>query len=149
MTTVRIGGVHDLNTSDTDGIAYSIFFQGCNRCCEGCHNPALQSFHDGIEIEVATILASIEEHLHIYDAAAFLGGEPLEQPEALQELLIGVKALGLETWLYTGYQLDQVPSEIATYCDVIVAGEYDQELQTGGFPASSNQIVFDKRRKAA
>ncbi|MCW2279249.1 4Fe-4S single cluster domain-containing protein [Heliophilum fasciatum] len=149
MTTVRIGGINDLNTSDSDGITVSIYFQGCYRQCRGCHNPTLQSFHDGVEMTVESIVFYIKKHRNFYDAVAFLGGEPLEQPEALQELLLGLKAIGLETWLYTGYQLDQVPDAIAIHCDVIVAGEYNQQLRTGGFPASSNQIVLDKRRKAA
>ncbi|MBC9786503.1 radical SAM protein [Heliobacterium chlorum] len=147
MTTVRIAGFNDLNTSDADGIAFCIFFQGCHRQCPGCHNPELQSFDCGKEMDTDEIIQRIQANQRFYDAVVFVGGEPMEQPNALKVLLAAVKSIGLSTWLYTGYNIFSISDDIIDLCDVIIAGEYRQELHTGGFPASSNQIIVDRRKE--
>ncbi|WP_216364577.1 4Fe-4S single cluster domain-containing protein [Moorella sp. E308F] len=134
-----------MSTIDTDGIAFSIFFQGCRRRCPGCHNPELQPFEGGQQLNTEDIITKITKHLDWYDAVCFLGGEPLEQPEALTDLLDKSKDLGLERWLYTGYEVKDIPAKIYNLCSVIVAGEFRQDLFTGGFPASLNQMVIDRR----
>lgn len=142
MTIVRLGGINTLSTNDTDGIAASIFFQGCRFSCKGCHNPELQTFDGGEITTTGEVIKRIKENIDWYDAVAFMGGEPLEQPEALLALLLKTKALGLKRWLYTGHSIGLVPDDIKNLCDVIVAGPYVEELRTGGFPASSNQQVI-------
>ncbi|MBC9786400.1 radical SAM protein [Heliobacterium chlorum] len=142
-----VGGFNDLNTSDAGGgIAYSVFFQGCSRGCPGCHNPELQDPDGGMDIESADILLRIQKYRNHYDAVVFVGGEPLEQPDALIHLLIGINEMGLESWLYTGFSYEDIPKEISRRCTVIVAGEYREKLHTGAFPASNNQIIIDNRR---
>ncbi|MBC9786663.1 radical SAM protein [Heliobacterium chlorum] len=147
MPKVRIAGFNDFNTSDTDGIAFSIFFQGCHRRCPGCHNPELQSFDGGEEVDTDEIIQRIQANQRFYDAVVFVGGEPLEQPVALKALLAAVRSIGLSAWLYTGYYILTISDDIIDLCDVIIAGEYRQDLYTGGFPASSNQIVLDRRKE--
>lgn len=144
MVEVIIGGIEALVLNDTDGIAASVFFQGCPFRCKGCHNPELQPFEGGIKTTTDNVMQEIMKHVEWYDSVAFMGGEPLAQKEALTELLIRTKELGLKRWLYTGYEIDDVPDEVKALCDVIVAGPYVEELRTGGFPASSNQIVYRK-----
>ena len=39
------------------------------------------------------------------------GGDPLMQIEPLLELAKGIKALGLNIWLYTGYTFEQIMSD--------------------------------------
>ncbi|MTV50783.1 4Fe-4S cluster-binding domain-containing protein [Heliobacillus mobilis] len=147
MTTVRIAGFNDLNTSDADGIAFSIFFQGCHRRCPGCHNPELQSFDGGMEMDTDEIIHQIQANKRFYDAVVFVGGEPMDQPDALTALLAAVRSIGLSTWLYTGHNIFSISDDIIDLCDVIIAGEYRQELHTSGFPASSNQIIVDRRKE--
>ncbi|MZP28663.1 4Fe-4S cluster-binding domain-containing protein [Heliobacterium undosum] len=147
MQTVRVAGFHDFNTTDANGIAFSIFFQGCRKRCPGCHNPELQPMDGGEEMAIDDIFARLRKHRAVYDSVVFLGGEPMEQPEALRTILAAVKSFGLETWLYTGYDLNKIPEVIIDLCDVIVAGEYREDLRTGAFPASSNQIVYHRRKE--
>lgn len=142
LVSIRLGGIDPLTLNDTDGIAASIFFQGCPFMCKGCHNPELQSFEGGEETTTSHVINKIKEHIGWYDSIAFMGGEPLEQPEALTDLLLQAKALGLRRWLYTGYTLKNVPDDIKNLCSVIVAGRYIDDLKTGGFPASSNQQIY-------
>ncbi len=142
MTSIILGGVNALSTNDTDGISACIFFQGCPFRCEGCHNPELQTVDGGIETTTDAVMQEIMKHIDWYDSVAFMGGEPLAQKEALIDLLERTRALGLLAWLYTGFELKDVPNDIKVLCDVIVAGPYMDELRTGGFPASSNQQIY-------
>lgn len=146
---IRIGGTQELDLIDTDGVAFSVFFQGCKKRCRGCHNPELQPMNEGTEEYVDRIMAKVRKNLEWYDSVAFMGGEPLEQPEALMQMLDEIEEMGLERWLYTGYEINEVPKEITEKCSVIVAGPYKEELNTGGFPASSNQVICDRRNTDA
>ncbi|MDP4224886.1 MAG: 4Fe-4S cluster-binding domain-containing protein [Bacteroidota bacterium] len=137
----NIGGVEYLDMIDTDGLAIGVYFQGCKRRCKGCHNPTLQTFDNGFEMDVKDIFKPILEHINEYDSIAIMGGEPLEQLDALEELLKISSSYGLKSWLYTGYNYEEVPWHICKLANVIVAGEYIEELRTNGFPASSNQVV--------
>ncbi|BAF60336.1 organic radical activating enzymes [Pelotomaculum thermopropionicum SI] len=144
---VKVGGFDDLNTGDALGkVAFSIFFQGCRRRCPGCHNPELQPFEGGREIDAQEIIDRIWRNRDWYEAVVFVGGEPLEQPKALEHLLKFIRGTNIEAWLYTGYSPGEIPEPIAALCDVIVAGEYRDDLKTGGFPASSNQVIIRKER---
>lgn len=141
-----MGGYNEMSLADTDGVAFSMFFQGCKKRCKNCHNPELQPFNGGEETMTDQVVQKIKKNLSWYDSVAFIGGEPMEQPEALKEILKEVKVLGLERWLYTGYEADEIPEDIKELCSVIIAGEYREDLHTGGFPASSNQQIIDYRR---
>jgi anaerobic ribonucleoside-triphosphate reductase activating protein len=141
-----LGGINALSTNDTDGLCASVFFQGCNIHCPGCHNPELQPFDPTKLTNTDQVMATIEKNRDWYDAVAFMGGEPLCQPSALLDLLRRVKKLGLDTWLYTGREFRTLPIEVIEGCDVIVAGPYIEDLATGGFPASRNQVFVDRRK---
>ncbi len=144
---VTVGGFNDLATIDAgDAIALSVFFQGCKKRCPGCHNPGLQPFEGGMELDTQDIEKRIWRNRDWYGAVVFLGGEPLDQPEALEALLNFVRGTDLESWLYTGYEPKDIPPGIAELADVIVAGPYIDALKTGGFPASSNQEVIRRTR---
>lgn len=66
------------------------------------------------------------------DGTTFLGGEPLQQPENLLWLLRKLKACGIGTMVYTGYEADEISdsemfSKICEYADILVIGRYDEE----------------------
>lgn len=140
---MRIAGLKTLDTNDADKLAIAVYFQGCSMKCKGCHNPDLQDQEGGVEMSVQEILDFIEEKRDWHGAVVFLGGEPMEQMADLYDLLIGIH--GLDKWLYTGWDYNCIPHRIVDECDVIVAGAFVEELATGSFPASSNQIVDDRR----
>lgn len=144
MIDITIGGIEVLTLNDADGIAASIFFQGCPFRCKGCHNPELQTFEGGIKTTTSKVMREIIKHIDWYDSVAIMGGEPLAQERALTDLLRRIRLVNLKVWLYTGYRIEEVLSEIKALCDVIVAGPYVEELKTRGFPASSNQVVWRK-----
>lgn len=147
MKSLRVGGFNELSTIDADSLAFVIYFQGCSRHCKGCHNPEFLPFDKGIDMTIDKILAKISKNYTWYKAVVFQGGEPLEQP--LFELITlanSIKSLfGLDVWLYTGYDYEEVPAVVKEHFDVIKAGAYIEELKTDGFLASSNQKIY--RRK--
>ncbi len=142
METVKIGGINELSFIDSEGIGCSIFFQGCKHRCINCQNPELQCFDGGEEKTIDDIIDYIKKNRSWYDSVAFMGGEPLDQPESLKIMLKKVRDLGLKCWIYTGYEKEEIPVDLLALSDVIVAGAYIEELKTGGFPASSNQVII-------
>jgi anaerobic ribonucleoside-triphosphate reductase activating protein len=132
-----------------EGISLNIFFAGCRRQpkCRNCHNPELWRQVPTDEASIEWLYKNLEEAAKkgLITHVVFMGGEPLDQPKALFYAGLKAKELGLTTWLYSGYDYNYIPTNIKGVMDVVVAGEYIDELKTGGFPGSSNQKVV--RRK--
>lgn len=136
--------------NSTDGISVDIFLSGCRRNphCKGCHNPTLWDFDNGSEIDYEGLMWWLVEKKDLYDNIAILGGEPLHQEE-LEYLLSMVSTLK-PVWLYTSYEIDEVPDSIKQYCTYIKTGQYIEELkasniQEGILLASSNQKIVKVR----
>ena len=147
MAKVRLASRPDLSLVDAGGkMCCAIFFQGCSIHCKNCHNPELWDFSGGYETTTEEIVRYIEERKDWFQAVAIMGGEPLDQQRACLELLVALKKLNIEIWLYTGYRAGEFLTIFMDFCDVVVAGPYEEDLRTGSFPASSNQIVIDRRR---
>lgn len=133
--------------TDTDGekVSYNLFFSGCskNPKCKGCHNPNLQTRDESCKEELFEWIEEIKFCAsELVEALVFLGGEPLDQPDAVFELAKEARELGMETWLYTSHEYQDIPHEIMDQIDIAVTGPYKEELHTGNFPASSNQEVI-------
>ncbi len=116
---------------DGPGIRTTVFFKGCPLQCWWCHNPesrkflpekfdgcnvrrglnhALSSKEDevGREVTIEELIEEIEKDRIFYDesggGATFSGGEPLMQPDFLQELLTTCNKSGIHTAVDTsGY----------------------------------------------
>jgi len=82
-------------------------------------------------------------HYGLLDSVVFLGGEPLDQEDAALWLSNFSHGLGLKTWLYTGREYEDLSEDVRKEFDVIVSGEFDENLiNTDAFiPASTNQVV--------
>jgi anaerobic ribonucleoside-triphosphate reductase activating protein len=133
----RCSGISD-STNDGIGLSLDIFFQGCSRNCNGCHNLKLQNKNGGYIEDTRNIIATIEEHNDYYDSVCFLGGEPCEQIGALRDL---VTRLQLSKVLYTGWYYRDIPKNIRDKLDIVVDGPYIEELKNN-FPASQNQQIY-------
>jgi anaerobic ribonucleoside-triphosphate reductase activating protein len=137
----RCAGLSD-SMIDGIGISLDVFFQGCSLRCTGCHNPELHDFGGGFSCDTLDIIKRIEQY-DFYDSIVFVGGEPLEQIDAVRDLAMRSNLCNV---LYTGWNIDQIPIDIINSMNMIVAGPYIESLKTGGFPASSNQTII-KRNK--
>ncbi len=149
MTTLRVIDIVDGTTVDGPGLRTSIYFAGCCHHCPGCQNPQSWDIMAGKEMGINEIMAHIEEN--DFDVT-FSGGDPLFQIDAIIELAKAISQSGKHIWCYTGYQYEQVANDnkmkqLLPYIDVLVDGEFIQELRDIGllFKGSSNQRLVDIR----
>lgn len=134
-----------INNPCDDTAAFTIWFSGCNFKCENCQNPVLWDSNYGTEYnwrKIADIAISVCKTYNM-KYVVLLGGEPLQQFKTELVLLCdALKEAGINIWLYTGYDIDDVPNEIKKTLYTIKCGRYIDSLKQDGFPASSNQRVY-------
>ena len=153
---MRVLKIVEGTSVDGPGLRTSVYLAGCRHHCQGCHNPQSWDPDGGREMSVSQLLEVISEN----EADVTLtGGDPLMQIEPLLELAKGIKALGLNIWLYTGYTFEQIMSDdslrrITGTVDTIVDGPFISSLRDTSllFRGSSNQRIlkdeFDARLDA-
>jgi pyruvate formate lyase activating enzyme len=99
---MRIGGVVDMSTIDWYGnVSLVVFFAGCNFRCPYCQNSSLISIDSGQEIDAEYLRRRIEVGRDLLDAIIITGGEPLLQPEGIEEVAGIARDLGLKLLLDT------------------------------------------------
>lgn len=109
---LHIHSIESFSTLDGPGIRYVIFLQGCSFRCLYCHNPDTWKHEGGKLIETDDLLWEIRRNIEYLRAnhggVTVSGGDPMEQPEATQELFANVQSeLGISTCIDTaGYRLD-------------------------------------------
>lgn len=143
------------------GVRTSLFVSGCTHRCKGCFNAIAWDFDYGEEFTQETIdqiLHSIEPGY--ISGLSLLGGEPMEpiNQRGLLPLLRQFKEKfpNKDVWCYSGYTYEtdlldpqgrvhcEVTDELLSYIDILVDGEFDEELYdiTLKFRGSSNQRVL-------
>lgn len=143
---IRIAGIQKESCVDGEGLRYVVFMQGCKRNCKGCHNPNTHDLNGGIIVDTSDIIAEIKKN-PLLQGVTLSGGEPLLQIAPAAEIASAAKAIGLNVWLYTGYRLEDIPTdadELLKSVDVVVDGEYieTQRDLTLAFRGSKNQRVI-------
>lgn len=132
-----------------------VFISGCSGKpkCQNCHNPELWDFNCGSNYN-KTVLDKIIKYTKDYDKIInkiiMVGGEPLDQNiNELETFLYDIKNnTNKEVWLFTRYNLSEVPSNILKYCNYVKTGKYkpelgvDNNIQFGIKLATSNQIIY-------
>ena len=130
-----------------------IYVSGCkgNPHCEGCHNPETWSFELGEEYSPNLFIGwknKVESFRGIVKNIMIFGGEPLDSD--CEEMLKDLSTLGLPIWLFTHYDLDEVPDYVKEHCTYIKCGRYvksmvtDNNIQYGIKLATSNQMLYNK-----
>lgn len=140
----------------TNGISYEIAVAGCNFHCKGCQNPELQDFNAGQELDellMNSLINDIRKYESRIDNIDIIGGEPLDQPfDDLISFLSMLKSNfpNKGIWIYTGYEISQISSDILELCDYIKCGQYKEELRSddgfksefGPWLVTSNQYII-------
>ncbi|MDP4118979.1 MAG: anaerobic ribonucleoside-triphosphate reductase activating protein [Bacillota bacterium] len=152
--------IKNYDIANGDGVRVSLFVSGCTHHCKNCFNSETWDFNYGkpftAEVE-AEILKALEPSF--INGITLLGGEPFEPQN--QRGLVGFlqkvrKSFPEKTiWCYTGYTLEsdllsesrarcEVTDEMLCYIDVLVDGEFVQELYdiSLAFRGSSNQRII-------
>ena len=88
------------------GLRAVIYFQGCSLQCPGCWNPRSHRF-TGTDVHAADLLRQIESAMSRspLEGVTFSGGEPMQQVQAVLELMSGIRAAApsLSIGMFTGY----------------------------------------------
>lgn len=142
---------YTLSTSSLD-----IYFSGCNPPhCKGCQNPELWEFvnENNYVKKFYNIEKKVTDFNTLIDNIMLFGGEPLDQNHnELIDFLNKLKTLNKVIWLFTRYDIDEVPEDVKTLCDYIKTGKYLAELATDdnicyGVRLSTNNQKIHKKNK--
>ena len=149
---MRYNKIRKMDISNGPGVRVSIFTQGCAFDCKNCFNPETHDFKAGKEFtdETENKLFELCDHEYV-KGLSVLGGEPLH-PSNIDGTTKMVKDFKTKypdksVWMWTGYTFDKdlKDKEILKYVDVIVDGQYKDELNnpTLAWRGSENQRVID------
>lgn len=122
-----------------DTQSLEIYVAGCKAQphCKNCHNPESWSFDKGITYD-SNYFDEIYKKVKRFDSMIknimIMGGEPLDQHlEELYDMLKNLNTLNKKLWLFTRYELNEVPKQIKNLCDYIKTGKYDETLKTNDY----------------
>ncbi|GFI45668.1 anaerobic ribonucleoside-triphosphate reductase-activating protein [Lachnospiraceae bacterium] len=158
---MKYANIKYYDISNGTGVRTSLFVSGCTHRCKGCFNEIAWDFQYGSEFTgetIETILSSVAPKY--ISGLSLLGGEPMEPPS--QRALLPLARLLKERfpekniWCYTGYTYEtdllspagrahcEVTGEFLSYIDVLVDGEFVEELYDISLPfrGSKNQRIL-------
>ena len=149
---MRYHKIRKMDISNGPGVRVSIFMQGCTFNCKNCFNPETHDFNGGYEFSDETIEKVLElaNFLHIV-GLSILGGEPMH-PLNIDGTTRLVKEFrnrypDKNIWVWTGFLMDRdlMDKEVLNYIDVLVDGQYKDELRNPKlkYCGSENQRVID------
>lgn len=159
---MNYGNIKNTDIANGEGVRVSLFVSGCRHHCKGCFNPETWSFKYGSEYtqEIENNIIDMLKPKYI-KGLTLLGGEPME-PENQQEIVKLLRRVKKElpekdVWCYSGYTFDKdlkpedgkvhtdVTNEILSYLNVLVDGEFVEELKDISlkFRGSSNQRLIN------
>ena len=152
---MRYHKIRKMDISNGPGVRVSIFMQGCTFNCKNCFNPETHDFNGGREfldetIEKVLDLCSLE---HIV-GLSILGGEPMH-PKNIDGTTKLAKAFrerypDKTIWVWSGFLFDRdlKDKEVLNYIDVLVDGQYKDELHNPKlkYCGSENQRVIDVKK---
>lgn len=121
-------------------ISLNIYMQGCKKNCLGCHNPNLQSFNGGKEINI-NIMKDILKGHSMPTWICWLGGDAVYQEEGFTFFNKFFKTIGYKICLYTGMYFDEVCLMLDDV-DLVIDGPWN------GIPITdsvTNQNVYLKQ----
>jgi len=136
-------------------MSLELYFSGCSGPhCKNCHNTESHDFNNGSKITAIELFTQIESKVNnsygLVKQIMLFGGEPLDQPlDELTELVNHTNTLNLPIWLFTRYELSEVPSSLRIRFSYIKTGRYLEEFkgkhtQYGITLATSNQKIYKR-----
>lgn len=152
---MRYNKIRKMDISNGPGVRVSIFMQGCTFKCKNCFNPETHDFNGGEEFtnEVIDKVLDLCNKDYIV-GLSILGGEPLH-PKNIEGTTMLAKKFKEKfkdktIWIWSGflYDRDLKDKEILNYIDVLVDGQFKEELHNPKLKwcGSSNQRVIDVKK---
>lgn len=126
---LRVGRIMHGTIAEGPDRRTALWVQGCTIRCRGCINPELFAPRGGTMMSPDQIVSGALEAGD--EGITLLGGEPLDQAEALGELAAVAQAAGLGIICFTGYSYEDIASrpeaaQLMAHTDLLVDGPYDQ-----------------------
>lgn len=126
-----------------------VWVQGCSLACKGCMVPETWGVQTATLFDPQVLAEQIALVPEV-TGVTVSGGEPTEQAHSVARLLFHLKARGLNTWLYSGYRLEELVARddadtdyLLSLVDVLVDGRYDiQQAGTFRWRGSANQRII-------
>lgn len=158
---MNYGQIKKYDIANGEGIRVSLFVSGCTHHCKGCFNEETWDFSYGKPFTKETETEIVDALSGSYiNGFSLLGGEPFERQNQRVLLPFLKKLKNLfpqkDIWCYTGYTLEddllkdsrarcECTDELLKYIDVLVDGEYMEQLRNISLPfrGSSNQRIID------
>lgn len=149
MTELLLAKAHYPVTTLGPGRRAGVWTQGCTLHCPGCLSRDTWEADPGTAVPVAAVLGWLRS-LGPVDGVTISGGEPFQQPEALRELLTGIRSCAparSDILVYSGYAFSRLTRsvrsrELLKLCDAVVTGPYIQHLNNGEpWKGSANQRI--------
>lgn len=137
-----------LPTTDVEGpnTRFCIWTQGCSIRCKGCANSHMWDKSKGVFYEVEDLVDLILTYKDKIEGITFLGGEPLDQIEAVTYIAKRMQEENLTVLVFTGYDYEDLLKRsdfcvLSKYVDLLIDGRYDSSKRDFSRPwvGSSNQ----------
>lgn len=121
----KLHSFESCGTVDGPGIRFIVFTQGCPLRCKYCHNPDTWKMKDAkYERTTDFVMNEILKYRGFFannGGVTVTGGEPLMQPDFVEELFMKCKKEGIHTALDTsGYIFDERVKEVLKYTDLVL-----------------------------
>ena len=154
MMTMRYANINEVDTVNGQGVAVSIFFQGCSHHCKGCFNVETWDFNGGYKFtdDVRDYFIKACQKPYI-NCVSILGGEPFDQPDFLLSILTDVhKHVNKPVYVWSGYLYEDLLikyEHILKLIDYLIDGEFVENKKdlTLKLRGSSNQRIIDLKLK--
>jgi anaerobic ribonucleoside-triphosphate reductase activating protein len=145
MNDIAISRLHFPVTTLGPGRRVGVWVQGCSIRCPGCISADTWSSNRG-KTTVDEVIQTLELWIPEADGLTVSGGEPFEQPEALEALLRNWRRRSSgDVLVFTGYLFSEIESWMFArpgLIDVVVAGPYMRGApQTRALRGSDNQTI--------
>jgi anaerobic ribonucleoside-triphosphate reductase activating protein len=145
MTQLNLSRLHFPVTTLGPGRRIGLWMQGCSLQCPGCISADTWTPGQGATT-VAEVMRGLAAWIPNADGLTVSGGEPFEQPQALDALLRAWRAdSGGDVLVFTGLAFGEVEPWLAArpgLVDAVVAGPYRREApQTLALRGSDNQTL--------
>lgn len=145
MTRMALSRLHFPVRTLGPGQRVGVWFQGCSIRCPGC--ISVDTWEAGLGMTtVEEVLGAIDPWVEAAEGLTVSGGEPFDQPDALETLLLGWRERSpASVLLFTGHVFETVAPwlrERAGLVDAVVAGPYQRSApQTLALRGSDNQTL--------
>ena len=145
MTAIAVSRVHFPVTTLGPGKRLGIWLQGCSIRCVGCISVDTWAVNQG-ETTVESLIAVIEPWIGAADGVTISGGEPFDQPVALEALLRELRRLtGVSVLVYSGHSFQKLSPWLdrnSGLIDALMSEPYiATESQTLALRGSDNQLL--------